>query len=273
MIHNEPKPHMLREKVLERARTAKTLPMLRGMMKEVIRVIADADSSLIHLYGVVKYDQAIPAKIISIANSAYYNRGTSVTSLERAMITVGVKEIRRIIVCMVFLQGIMGPWKLRQADVAAIWKHSLTVAHAARTLAEKMIAGDPDEAFTVSILHDIGKLVYYTFGDRYREIVKEASLGTQDIRDLERAEYGIDHQEVGHQMSITWGFPQDFSEAILTHHSPHDGKAPIVDIVRDADAFVCGREGSLPEREKTVLQNEEALIMAETERISELVGV
>ena len=42
--------------------------------------------------------------------------------------------------------------------------------------------------------------------------------------------------------------------------------------MRDADAFVCGREGSLPEREKTVLQNEEALIMAETERIIKLVG-
>ena len=74
-------------------------------------------------------------------------------------------------------------------------------------------------------------------------------------------------------MSIAWGFPQVFSEAILTHHSPHDGKASIVDIVRDADAFVCGREDSLPEREKQSLQNEAALIMAETQRISELVGV
>ena len=185
MIYSEPKPHVLREKVLERARTAKTLPMLRGMMEEVIRVIADADSSLMQLYGLVKYDQAIPAKLISVANSAYYNRGTSVTSLERAMITVGLKEIKRIIVCMVFLQGVMAPWKLGQEDVGAIWKHSLTVAHAAKTLAEKMLVEDPEEAFTVSILHDIGKLIFYTFGDRYREIVKEASLGAHDIRDLE----------------------------------------------------------------------------------------
>ncbi len=273
MIHGEPKPHLLRDEVLERARTAKALPMLRGMMREVFRVIADPESSLIQLYGVVKYDQAISARIISVANSAYYNRGTSVISLEKAMITLGLREIKKIVVCMVFFQGIIASWKLAQSDVAAIWKHSLIVAHAARTLADKITAEDPEEAFTVSILHDVGKLILYTFGDRYRGIVKEASLGAYDIRDLERAEYGTDHEEVGHHMSIAWGFPQDVSEAILTHHSPHDGKASIIDIVRDADAFVCGREGSLPEREKTVLQNEEALIMAETERIRELVGV
>jgi putative nucleotidyltransferase with HDIG domain len=272
MIRSEPEPHVHREEVLERARTAKALPMLRGMMREVFGVIADPDSSLVHLYNLVKYDQAIPAKIISIANSAYYNRGTSVTNLERAMITVGLKEIKRIILCMVFLEGIMAPWKLKQADVAAIWKHSLIVAHAAKRLAEKIAVDDPEEAFTVSILHDVGKLIFYTFGNRYRETVKEASLGAHDICDLERAEYGIDHQEVGHHMSMAWGFPENFSKVILTHHSPHDGKASIVDVVRDADAFVCGREGSLPEREKTVLQNEEALIMAETERIIKLVG-
>ena len=273
MRHAGAQPDVLREEVLKRARAAKTLPTLSGMMRQVFRVIADASSSLGQLYDVVKYDQAISAKIISIANSVYYNRGTSVTSLERAMITVGLREIERIVVCMVFLQGIIRSWKLGQEDVAVMWKHSLTVAHTARTLAEKMTAEDPEEVFTISILHDMGKVIFYTFGDRYRGIVKEASLGTHDICDLERAAYGIDHQEVGHRMSIAWGFPKMLSEAILTHHSPHDGKVSVVDIVRDADAFVCGRDNSLPDRERTVLQHEKESIAAETERIIRLVEV
>jgi len=273
MIHDEPVPQVLREKALERARAATTFPMLTGMMKQLFRIIGDADASLAQLYDVVKHDQAISAKIISIANSVYYSRGTSVTSLERAMITVGFNEIKRIIVCMVFLQGIRAPWKLGQEDVAAMWKHSLTVAHAARTLAEKVVAEDPEEVFTISILHDIGKVVFYALGGRYRGMVNEASLLAQDICGLERIEYGIDHQEVGHEMAIAWGFPEEFSDAILTHHTPHDGKAPIIDIVRDADAFVCGREGRVPDRERAVLQNEKDRIIAETELIRQLVGV
>ncbi|MGA2110140.1 MAG: HDOD domain-containing protein [Syntrophorhabdales bacterium] len=273
MIRDGGKPPNLREEALERARVAKTLPVPTSVMKRVFRIIADADSSLAQLHGVVQYDQAISAKIISIANSAYYCRGTSIASLEKAMITVGLKETKRIIVCMVFLQGIMTRWKLRRDDVTALWKHSLTVAHAARALAEKLATEDPEEAFTISILHDVGKVVFYGFGDRYRALVDDASLLRQDICDFERIEYGIDHQEVGHELSIAWGFPEEFSDAILTHHNPHDGETPVIDIVRDADAFVCGREGSLPERERAVLQNEKDWITAETERIRQLVGV
>lgn len=273
MIHDKSAPRVLREKALKRARSAKTLPVLTGMMKRVFKIIADADASLAQLYDVAKYDQAISAKIISIANSAYYSRGTSITSLERAMITVGLKEIKRIIVCMVFLRSIMTPWKLGHDDVAALWIHSLTVAHAARTLAEKMIVDDPEEVFTISILHDMGKVIFYALSDRYRGLANETSLLAQDICGLERDEYGIDHQEVGYHISIAWGFPEEFSEAILTHHSRHDGRSSVIDIVRDADAFVCERDGSLPERERAVLQNEKDRIMSETERIRRLVGV
>jgi HD-like signal output (HDOD) protein len=74
-------------------------------------------------------------------------------------------------------------------------------------------------------------------------------------------------------MSAKWNFPKEFSEAILTHHSPPDGRVPVIDIVREADAFACGRESGLPERERTVLQLEREAIAAETERIKLLVGV
>jgi len=106
-----------REELIKRARNVHTLPMMSNMMVEVFRVMADPDSSFGQLYGVVKYDQAISSRIISIANSPYYNRGTPVTSLERAMVMVGYREIERIIMCLVFMKQIMSPWKLAQDDM------------------------------------------------------------------------------------------------------------------------------------------------------------
>jgi len=262
-----------REELIERARSAHTLPMMGNMMVEVFRVMADPDSSFGQLYNVVKYDQAISSRIIGIANSPYYNRGTPVTSLERAMVMVGFKEIERIIMCLVFMKQIMSPWKLAQDDLAAVWGHSLTVAHAAKTLDSKMGGEESEKAFAISIVHDIGKVILYAYDERYRAVAKEASLGTRNICDLERAEYGIDHQEIGYHMSVKWNFPKEFSEAILTHHSPPDGRVPVIDTVREADAFACGQESSLPERERTVLQLEREAIEAETERIKLLVGV
>ena len=161
--------------------------------------------------------------------------------------------------CLVFMKEITAQWRLEQEDIAAIWGHSLTVAHAAKTLSTKMGVEEPGKAFTVSILHDIGKAVLYTYGDRYRKIAHEARLGAKDICEIERAEFGIDHQEVGHCMSMKWEFPAVFSAAILDHHSPHDGKVPLIDIVRDADAFASGREDDLPETERTILQSDKEI--------------
>jgi putative nucleotidyltransferase with HDIG domain len=189
------------------------------------------------------------------------------------MVMVGFKEIERIIMCLVFMKQIMSPWKLAQDDMAAIWEHSLTVAHAAKTLDSKMGGEESEKAFAISIVHDIGKVILYAYDDRYRAVAEEASLGTRDICDLERSEYGIDHQEIGHHMSVKWNFPKEFSEAVLTHHSPPDGRVPVIDTVREADAFACGQESNLPERERTVLQLAREAIEAETERIKLLVGV
>jgi putative nucleotidyltransferase with HDIG domain len=261
-----------REELLRRARSAGTLPMLRNMMVEVFRVMADPDSSFGQLYDVVKYNLAISSKIIGIANSPYYNRGTPVTSLERAMVMVGFKEVERIIMCLVFMKQIMSSWTLTQDDMAVMWEHSLIVAHAAKALGSGMGIEESEKVFAISIVHDMGKTVFYAYDDRYRRLAKEASLGTRDLCKLERDQYGIDHQEIGHYMSIKWGFPREFCEAIGNHHSPPDGRAPIIDIVREADAFACGRESILPEGERTALQLERKAIESETERIKLLVG-
>ena len=154
MMNDETRLEMSREEVLSCAGATKTLPMLNGMMNEVFGLMEDPNSSFSQLFRVVRYDQAISSKIISIANSAYYSRGASVTNLERAMIVVGLEEIKRIIMCLVFMKGMTAQWNLEQNDIALMWGHSLTVAHAAKTLSTKMIVEEPGTAFTVSILHE-----------------------------------------------------------------------------------------------------------------------
>jgi HD-like signal output (HDOD) protein len=144
---------------------------------------------------------------------------------------------------------------------------------AAKTLSAKTNVEESEKAFAISIVHDVGKIIFYTYDGGYRSPAKEAALESRDVCDLERARYGIDHQEIGHLMSVKWGFPTGFSEAVKDHHSPPDGRVPVIDVVRDADAFACGSGRYLPESERIILQNEKELIGTETERIRRLVGI
>jgi putative nucleotidyltransferase with HDIG domain len=195
-----------------------------------------------------------------------------VGNLERAMIVIGFEEIKNIVTCLAYLKEILNRWKLSQQDLAQLWSHSVAVAYAARILGSKTMVDEPEKAFTVSILHDIGKVIFYTFGDEYRKMAEEAHKGGKDIIALEKETFGIDHQEVGYVMSVRWRFPEEFSAVIRGHHGKRDGKNGLLDLVRVADAFADNRDGDLG-AEGLILQGEKEQIERETKRISELLGV
>lgn len=262
----------LRSEVLTKAESARILPTLNSILAELFRVMDDRNSSFNQVFNVVKYDQAISSKIISIANSAYYNRGARIGNLERAMIVIGFEQIKNIVMCLACLKEILSQWKLTQRDLAHLWTHSFEVAYAARTLGDKTMAEEPGKAFTASILHDIGKVVFYTFGDRYRRMCEEARKGGVGIHILEKEAFGIDHQEVGYMISVKWRFPEEFSGVIRWHHGQKDGRNRLLDLVRVADAFIDSPSADLG-AEGIILQGEREQIAREARRVSELLGV
>ncbi len=262
----------IRDELLARAETGKVLPTLNSVISELLRIMNDRNSSFNQIFNIVKYDQAISSKIISIANSAYYARGCKILNLERAMIVIGLEEIQNIVVCLAFLKEMLQRWKLSQRDLATLWKHSLGVAYAARALSTKTLAEDPEKAFTVSILHDIGKIIFSTYGDEYQRLVLLARKTGRDLCTLEQETFGIDHQEVGYFMAVKWRFPEEFCAVIRGHHGKPDGEDRLLDIVRVADAFIDNPAADLG-AEGIILQGENDRILNETARISELLGV
>jgi HD-like signal output (HDOD) protein len=152
----------IRDELLSRAETSKVLPTLNTLINELLRIMSDKDASFTDLFNIIRYDQSISSKIISIANSAYYSRGTRVVSLERGMIVIGFEEIKNIVMCLVFLKEILQLWKLTQQDLMRLWQHSLAVGYAAKTLSTHLMFDEPEKVFTVSIIHDIGKIILFT---------------------------------------------------------------------------------------------------------------
>ena len=263
---------VIRKELIARVDTIKVLPTLNAVIDKVLTVLSNDNASFHDLFGVVKYDQAMSSKVIAIANSAYYSRGAQIVNLERAMIAIGLDEIRRIVMCLVFLKEMLSQWNLSNDDLLSLWNHALSVACAAKMLAERTMAEDREKAFTVSILHDIGKIPFYIYGDRYRRLQQEARDGGQDICSLEREQFGIDHAELGYFISTKWRFPDEFSAVIAGHHGRGEGKSALTGIVMAADKFVENPDDeSGPE--SLILREGAGIIEAETKKISGLLGV
>jgi len=262
----------LREEVLAKVETLKVVPTLNSIIVELFRVMNDRNTSFNQLFNIVRYDQAISSKIISIANSAYYNRGAKIGNLERAMIVIGFDQIKNIVTSLAYLNEILGKWRLSRRDLAHLWTHSLGVACAAQVLANKTMIEEPGTVFTVAILHDIGKMVFYTLGDEYWKVIEEAQKSGKGINTLEKEAFGIDHQEVGYFISVKWRFPEEFSEVIRRHHQRGEAKGSLLDLVRVADVFIDNPACDLG-AEGIMLLSEKESIERENKRVSELLGV
>jgi putative nucleotidyltransferase with HDIG domain len=262
----------LREELLEKAESVKVLPTLSGIISELFRIIDDPNSSFKQLFDVIRYDQGISSKIIGIANSAYYSRGTAVSTLERAMIVVGFEEIKNIVMCLAFLNEILHMWKLTREDLQNLWTHSVSVSYCARTLADKTMIEEPEKAFTVAILHDVGKALFYTYGDHYKNILHEAARSGSDLCILEKEAFGIDHQEVGFYIGSKWRFPEEFVTVIRKHHGAPEGLGSLLDLIKISDKFIENPKADLGPG-GMILSKDFEKIMNETKRISALLGV
>lgn len=257
-----------REKLINQAGEIKVIPTLNAIVDRVFKVLGNNNSSFNDLSDVVKYDQAISSKIISIANSAYYSRGVEIFNLQRAMLTIGFEEIRGIVTCLLLMENIMKKLRLREEDLLALWKHSIGVACAARILSERMLVEDPQKMFTASLLHDIGKIVFYLAVPDYGELFREAKTADTDIVVLERDHFGVDHQEIGYIIAVKWKFPHDFAQIIHHHHGggKGDGRDVMFRIVNIADRFVLN--DAVPQStEVFILEKERNTIAFEVEKI------
>ncbi len=272
MIFTSSRSTELREELLCDARTIRLLPSLNTITARLLRVMNDPDSSFNQLFEVARHDQAFASKIMSIANSAFYSRSCTILSLQRALHVIGIDELRKLLICLMLLQDILKQWRLSQDDLAAIWTHSLAVSCAARILSLREMVEDPEEVFTVAMLHDIGKGVFYARADRYRELVEEAKETGRDLCRLERASFGTDHQEVGDFIARKWRFPDDLAGVIRAHHTLADGENGFLHLVSIADAFVDNRGMDLG-AEGVILETEKEGITGEVGRISEVLGV
>lgn len=262
----------VREEVATRVQILRVLPTLRTIINELLAIITNKDASLREFFNIIRYDQAITSKILGVANSVYYNRGANIVDLERAMIAIGLDEIKKIIMCVVFLKEILGAWNLNPRDLALLWAHSLSVGSAAKILDKHYGAENTEKVFTASILHDIGKVIFYSFGDKYCRIEEDARQRGTDVCDLEKEEFGMDHQAVGFVMSKRWGFPEEICEVIRDHHGETGTPGSLVHTVSAADAFI-DRPQSDTGPDGSILLDKKDTIADETRRISEYLKI
>lgn len=231
------------------------LPPLPSVVLELIESLGQEDVSAAQFAAKISRDQALAAKALRLANSSFYGRGRQVSSVADAIAVLGLRTVRSIVTAA----GLAGSFRRSPGfDHDAFWRHSIASALCAQALAGELRRSDAELAFTVGLLHDIGRLALASaFAPAYAEV--EQWRRDQDCPDgeAERAVLGIDHAEVGALIARQWNFAPAIVDAIGQHHAPPAcAELTLTGIAHVADgiAHALGLAGDADEAVPALLQ-------------------
>jgi HD-like signal output (HDOD) protein len=185
--------------------------------------------------GLIGADAVLAADVLRCANSAMYRRGAPVIDLTQALTRIGVQQVMRLLLASglaVHAQAV-GPLVLLRRMV---WIEGLAAAAVCQELAG-LRGLRAEEAFTLGLLHDFGKIVALTCLEGLLE-------GEPPRAPLPRAEWEglVDrhHVRLGLITADRWHLPPLVHEVIAAHHG---GGAPcsdarLLEVVRTGDAVV-----------------------------------
>jgi HD-like signal output (HDOD) protein len=207
------------------------LPALPAVVSEVLRLTEDANSSTGDVCDVIEEDPGLTAKVLRVSNSSYYGMKQFVGTLKLALVILGVREVRNIVLGISVFETLND--KKSDARVAQeIWDHSLHVAGLAKKLATHLGLGLQGEEFISGLLSDIGKMsLLRQFDDPYAEIYKSFSELPQALCKAEREQFDYDHSDVAMALSAEWNLPRTLVDALWYQYpnnsrSLHDAKDP-----------------------------------------------
>jgi len=194
------------------------LPTAPKVVEELISSFDKASVSTEEIAKKLSTDPVLSAKLLRLANSAYYHVSRSIGTVEDAVLMLGFVTVRTLVIS----SGLVSGFKtVPGLDLKQFWRYSLHTAVSAKWIAKKT-KENTDLAFTIGMMHAIGQLVIHSaMAEQAMALDKVA--GPLDSRrlDAEQTSFGFTFADVGAELAKRWKFPLTFSETILAFPEPH----------------------------------------------------
>ncbi|HYE05963.1 MAG TPA: HDOD domain-containing protein, partial [Planctomycetota bacterium] len=157
------------------------------------------------------------AKMLRMVNSPLYGTAGPVSDLQQAVTILGFKAIRSIAMSASIVD-------LSRQDKAGFsmrdyWAHGMVCAALCRSIAEHAGLPDPELAFVVGLLKDMGKLVLVDHApDELRAIVAIAREHGLSFGQAAREVLETDDAELCAWLCSNWKLPQEIVDAVAQQY-------------------------------------------------------
>jgi len=206
------------------------VPTMPATAQKLIDSFARDDVSLGEIGRLVATDPGLSARLLRLANSAYFRSVRSIGSVDDALKFLGVRMARNLVIGSELNAALSAAPGM---DIRQFWRYSLATACIARWLSGPA-RQDSELGFMVGLLHGIGQFAMRA--GMPQEMARiDASVHPLDARraTAEREALGFDYAEAGAELARRWRFPESIAQGVGGAPRPLDAQpqCPIAAVV------------------------------------------
>jgi len=191
------------------------LPPSPIVATKLLELLRKPDLKIKELANAVALDPVISARVLKMANSAFYEQQRQINTLDRAIIVIGEDVLKNL----ALEYSLRSTHKTYGVLERRIWEHSIGCAVGCRLIADRLTDLDKSEAYLAGLQHHIGKVMMINRDkDLYKEVVRIVEAGKGELRDVERGLFAYSHDMVGAALLDHWNYPKTIVKATLHHH-------------------------------------------------------
>ncbi|WP_068716181.1 HDOD domain-containing protein [Vibrio tritonius] len=196
------------------------LPRLSKVLQDLLDLVNKEDIDFKQLSQKMELEQILSARLLRMANSAYFGGQRDVHSVSDALIRVGMESVRTLVVASVLSNTFAD---IETLDLDEYWTNTFETALITKNIAAQ-IGIDTSEAFTTGVLHDIGELMIHSLLPEQAKVIHERVKAGENAIWVEEEVLGVSSPRLGAMLAKSWKFPEEMVDAIGHFDDPIQAK-------------------------------------------------
>jgi len=215
----------------EIVRAATSLGIIGGGANAAHRILAtlcDASLDARQIADVIQREPGLAARVLKVANSAFYGSSRHIATLDRALMLLGLDAVRGIAAAACLDRSVARRTQGAAIDPQALAHHCVASAFAAESLTKQSGRAIPAEAFMAALLHDFGVPVQERLDAPGVTKLIEALAADPEAspRELEESLVQVGHAHCAQVVFDSWHLPQSIVCAARYHDDPAQAPGP-----------------------------------------------